>query len=410
MRRARIALVTQDLSERKTGVGTLVQFLHDVLRDDERFETDLVSMATGARDEASMRLLTPSSWRPPRVVNRSWHGVPFRHVGAWTAELEFQRYRRRRALDRLLAGYDLVQFVVGAPYWAAAALHLPMPVLVWTASLAMSDRATRLRSAKPAVRMAQGVMTRLVMAQETRVLEKADTIFALSEYTREAIRQRVGGERVRLAPVGVDHERFRPPPDAAERYLLTVGRLSDPRKNIALLLRAYALMRERGVRMPFVLAGAPPDSATLRLAADLGVLDHLTLAGELPDEALPALYQDAALFMLSSDEEGLGIPILEAMACGVPVVSTACGGPGTTVLDGVTGYLTPVGDAAALAAAACEVLGDQPRRRAMGNAGRLRVEREFSLARIARIFVDRYIEVLGTESTASRSSMAASQS
>ena len=69
--------------------------------------------------------------------------------------------------------------------------------------------------------------------------------------------------------------------------------------------------------------------------------------GPLGDDELVELYRGAALLALSSDEEGLGLVILEAMASGIPVVSTACGGPQTSVVDGETGFLTPVGDAAA---------------------------------------------------------------
>src|SRR5262249_4564709 len=65
-------------------------------------------------------------------------------------------------------------------------------------------------------------------------------------------------------------------------------------------------------------------------------------------DALVALYQRAAVFALSSDEEGFGMVVLEAMACGIPVVSTSSGGPDSIVRDGLDGFLVPVGDAAAL--------------------------------------------------------------
>jgi glycosyltransferase involved in cell wall biosynthesis len=94
----------------------------------------------------------------------------------------------------------------------------------------------------------------------------------------------------------------------------------------------------------------------------------------------------------------LGLTILEAMASGRPVVSTACGGPSTTVLDGETGRLVPVGDAEALADAMLEVLSAPERSDAMGGAGRERVEEYFSMEATGQRFLDTYAQLLDNSS------------
>ena len=106
------------------------------------------------------------------------------------------------------------------------------------------------------------------------------------------------------------------------------------------------------------------------------------------------LFRSAALYVVSSNEEGLGLTILEAMASGRPVVSTACGGPSTTVLDGETGRLVPVGDAEALADAMRDLLGTPERADAMGQRGRERVEQHFSKTAAGQRFLETYDQLL----------------
>ncbi|HUR21345.1 MAG TPA: glycosyltransferase, partial [Vicinamibacterales bacterium] len=93
--------------------------------------------------------------------------------------------------------------------------------------------------------------------------------------------------------------------------------------------------------------------------------------------ALLRLYQEATVFALPSDEEGFGMVLLEAMACGVPVVSTRSGGPDDIVTDGEDGYLVPRNDAHALSARLSELLENPARAAEMGRKARLTIERRY---------------------------------
>ena len=179
-------------------------------------------------------------------------------------------------------------------------------------------------------------------------------------------------------------------------YILTVSRLSDPRKNVRLLIDAYYHLRQERPSVPrLVLAGttAPPPS-DWEYAKTLGLAEHIEVRVNLSLGELAALYRDAAVFVLSSDEEGLGVVILEAMASGLPVISTDCGGPATAVLHGQTGLLTPVGDVKALAEAMRYLLTDVSLRRRMGQAGRERAEHVFSLDAAGQVYLRKYDELL----------------
>jgi glycosyltransferase involved in cell wall biosynthesis len=175
-----------------------------------------------------------------------------------------------------------------------------------------------------------------------------------------------------------------------------VGRFADPRKNVRRLLTAYADLCRRVPRSPpLVLAGQGPSAEDLRYLGDLGLEGRVRLLGYVAPEVLPDLYRDAGLFVLSSDEEGLGIGIIEAMAAGLPVVSTRCGGPETTILEGETGLLVPVGDGRVFADAMERLVTEPELARRMGEAGRARAEEHFSLEAAGRVFLDRYDALLG---------------
>jgi glycosyltransferase involved in cell wall biosynthesis len=209
-------------------------------------------------------------------------------------------------------------------------------------------------------------------------------IIPVNETRRAEVRTVVRGETpVEVVHTGVDTECFSPGPYHVDGYLLTVGRLNDPRKNLPLLLRAYAAARARSSRIPrLVLAGvAGPDRESRALIATLGVTDSVQYVGPQDRAALADVYRGASAFVLSSNEEGQGIVIVEAMASGLPIVTTSCIGPSELITDGVEGLLTRVGCVESLTDALVRVTADPELRRRMSHAARCRAVREFSLER-----------------------------
>jgi glycosyltransferase involved in cell wall biosynthesis len=202
--------------------------------------------------------------------------------------------------------------------------------------------------------------------------------------------------KVSIGPPGLDTELFRPAKYNPNGYILSVGRFSDPRKNIGTLFKAYSVLRSRRPSTPsLVLSGfVGPKPEDWDLADRLGIRSYVHFKEKPTTAELVKLYQDAALFVLSSDEEGFGIVLLEAMATGTPVVCTRCGGPEDIISHGETGYLTPVNDPGALAIRMEELLADPLLRERIGAAGREIVERRFSLTAAGKAYLDKYDELL----------------
>lgn len=165
--------------------------------------------------------------------------------------------------------------------------------------------------------------------------------------------------------------------------ILTVGNLK-PEKNHPLLLRAFATMVRPDARL--MLLGQGGNEAALRaLASDLGIADRIIFAGFHPDPS--PFYATADLFVLSSDHEGFGNVIVEALSFGLPVVSTDCpSGPAEILEGGRFGRLVPVGDAHAMA-------------RAMEGALAAPVDREALIRRAAdfapEIAARKYLNLIG---------------
>ncbi len=146
---------------------------------------------------------------------------------------------------------------------------------------------------------------------------------------------RAAAERVHVVHEGVD-ETFHPYPEAdvsafrerhglPEHFILHVGSL-EPRKNLPLLMRAYHQLRQQGItEWPLVLAGAKGwlYDDIFRLVEERNLRDDVLFPGFVLYEELPLWYNAADLFVYPSLYEGFGLPALEAMACGTPVVVSA---------------------------------------------------------------------------------------
>ncbi|PQJ35060.1 hypothetical protein BSZ35_11060 [Salinibacter sp. 10B] len=394
-----IAIVVPDLST-SGGVATVAHFLRDLISESNRYDADVISVALGSSDRASVHLRAPSTWADGvQVRSESVNGVSYDHVGAWASEIEYFRYQPRSILTERLNQYDLVQVVAGTPAWAHVSRHVAPPVTLQVATLAREERTSALDGQLHPAALWRRWMTRVTDRLDHTALQHVDAIFVENQWMYDHVADHVPADDVIFAPPGVDTEQFTPgPPPSDGEYILSVGRFADPRKNVQLLFEAYAQLSQCiDEPPPLVLAGrSTPSPGAWNLAKELGIRSAITFRADVSKDELADLYRNAALYVVSSDEEGLGLTILEAMASGRPVVSTACGGPSTTVLDGKTGLLVPVGDAEGLAAAMQDILSAPARADTIGKRGRERTEELFSLEATGQRFLNTYAQLLAS--------------
>jgi glycosyltransferase involved in cell wall biosynthesis len=290
-----------------------------------------------------------------------------------------------------------------------APLRSPIPTIVTIPDLIPY----RMREAYGTVRRAKNAVQFLL---ERRIAAHAEAVIAISECTKRDVVElmRIDPEKVRVVYLGVDERFFQPPGEAAlarvrSRYrlpgefILYLGGI-DPRKNVPALVEAWGqLQRESTTLPPLVLAGRMDNQreypGLLLQIRRLGLEGRVLLSGYVADDDLPALLSAATVFAFPSLYEGFGLPVLQAMAAGTPVLSTR-----TSSIPEIAGssvWYAGNGPPGGLAAGLQAVLKDRELAAAMAGEARVRA-REFSWDRTARETVRVYENVLETLRGSSR--------
>jgi phosphatidylinositol alpha-1,6-mannosyltransferase len=238
------------------------------------------------------------------------------------------------------------------------------------------------------------------------LIQPASVIVANSRYTRElclTVCQEIGApmdpSNVRVVPLGTDPRHFRPGVDtravrsryglAPGRWLLTVARLTV-HKGIDTALRALAELSGRHPDLRYAVVGVGSRLEELQaLAEQLQVSDRVRFLTTVPDHDLPALYNLAEVYLglsrqADSNVEGFGISLVEASACGLPVVAGRSGGIPDAVREGETGLLVDPTDHKEVARAVELILGDADLAGKLAAGGRAAVESYFNWDRVTR--------------------------
>lgn len=221
--------------------------------------------------------------------------------------------------------------------------------------------------------------------------ERATSVHCVSEAIfREAMRYGLNPDKATIIRPAVDSELFLPNGQRAQRdtcHIISVGSLIW-HKGYEYALMAVHHLKEEGFDVAWEIVGDGPErQRVLYTVLDLDLEDAVTLAGQLTPEQILARLQNADIFLLSSLSEGISNAVLEAMACGLPIVTTDCGGMREAVTDGIEGFVVPARDPRAMADALARLIHDVELRRRMGSAGRERVVEEFGL----RLQLERFL-------------------
>jgi glycosyltransferase involved in cell wall biosynthesis len=267
-------------------------------------------------------------------------------------------------------------------------------------------------------RSARLVITRHVLFPLSRAhrlaLANVSRVVAVSEAVARSLRARsvFPAHKIRVVPNGVDVRKFeearrafehgRREPGSSSHSALRVGivgELSEVKGQDIFIRAARTVVERFKGSVEFIIVGdeasnaAGQRAALERLVGELGLTNHVRFTGRREDVA--GLLASLDLFVSASRSEAFGIALVEAMASGLPVVATATEGAREIVEEGRTGLMVPVNDVDSLAAAASELLGDEPRRRALGERARETAAVRFSLERMVADTERVYGEALG---------------
>ena len=317
-------------------------------------------------------------------------------TGTFSEPLAFS-YRALRALRPRVGEFDLVHDNQCLGYGILGVEKL-IPTIVTLHHPITKDRRLEMDHApNRRKRFSVGRWYSFVKMQG-RVASRLPRIVVVSENSIRDIHDDMGVdyERMRLVPVGVDPDLFRPRPDIARvpGRLITTASADVALKGLSYLLEAMAKLRtERDLSLTII--GKPKDGKSMDLIRSLGLGEHIHFVSGVTDEAIVELYAEAELAVVPSLYEGFSLPAIEAMVTGTALVATDGGAlPEVTGRDGETVLSCRAGDAGALAAAIGRGLDDADLRARVGAAGRQRVLERWTWRKCAEQTVEQYREVL----------------
>ncbi len=231
---------------------------------------------------------------------------------------------------------------------------------------------------------------------QTRVARQLPEIITVSSSSAAQITEYldVRPEQITVIPIGTDVERFSPSP-AVEKVpgrIVTTASADSPLKGLTVLVEAFAKVRTEYDHAQLVVVGTPKEGGPVSRAVErLGLAPHIRFVSGLSEEDLIKLLRSAQIACVPSLYEGFSLPAVEAMAVGLPLVSTTGGAiPEVAGADGETTLAVPPGDSAALAAALSRLLGDPELGARLGAAARERAVSRFTWRAAAAATVDRY--------------------
>jgi len=310
-------------------------------------------------------------------------------AGAWSFVFSAQPvYRQLLKKNR----YDIVHYFFGLPTGALSMLtpgsgDIPSVISLRGSDVPGYDSVNRFLEA------AHSVLSPLTK----KIWKNADAVVANSRSLSDLAREFCPEKDVSVIPNAVESENFMPNGNHKRKgpfkvQVLTVARLI-PRKGIEDLLHAVQLLNDKTVELRIQGSGSHSDSQQ-RLAIRLGIQDQVTFGGFKPRQLLPYVYQNADIFALPSHSESCAMALLEAMACGLPVVATRIGGTTEHMEDGMNGFLVPPRDPRALAKALERLVRNPDLRRTMGRLNANKIRQSYTWDAVAEAYLGTYEEII----------------
>lgn len=238
------------------------------------------------------------------------------------------------------------------------------------------------------------------LRMQTRVAGRLKHIVTVSQRSKQDICRAfsIDPERIKVIYNGIDTETFRPEPSIAKNpwQLITTASADQPLKGTQHLIPAFAGLSKRFPKLRLVFIGRPKSGGdTEKLINQYGVADRIRFVHGIGADEYRHLYASSAVAVVPSEYEGFGLPAGEAMACGVPLVSTDGGALPEVVGD--AGRIVPAADPQALETAIGDLLSlDAAKREQMGLAGRQHILNNFSWSSAADSMVDAYRSVISS--------------
>jgi glycosyltransferase involved in cell wall biosynthesis len=341
-------------------------------------------------------VVTRGSWKglkADRLDGINVYRVPYIHV--YPLLVPTHRIFQNRIFNELRSDLDLVH--VHQPFSPPIDTTLPMIVTLHTWVGPGSIELQTFYSGRRIPGPLFSLMRSYVKATVGRMLERADCVTTVSKALVNELHglRGIDPASIKVLGNGVDAEAFEPrKAKPNEKIVLYTGRLAYNKGLVELVEAARHVLRKYP-EVSFVLTGRGPIESELRgMIAKMNMSNNFRLVGFVERARLIELYQNATVYVFPSYYEGLPTSVLEAMACGTPVVASAIDGIPEVVIDGKNGFIVPVKNPKAIASVIVRLLEDEELRERIGQAARQTIQEHFTWEEVANRTLKCYTDLL----------------
>jgi glycosyltransferase involved in cell wall biosynthesis len=402
----RIALLGYRSQPHGGGQGVYLRYLSKALVD-AGHTVDVISGPPYPHLDSRVRLIKLPSldlFEKGLLSLRPRHLVSLTNIIEWCSKLtggfaEPYTFGRRavKYLHEHGGDYDLVHDNQSLSYGMLQIQDMGLPLVTTLHHPITSDLRIALNAARNSWERLLIRRWHSFLRMQTKVVRRLHNVVTVSDRSRQDIARDFGLQPAGISLVynGIDTEVFRPL-ESVERNplrLMATCSADAPLKGLRYLLKAYARLLVEFPELELLLVGKPrPGGQTEKLIRRLGIAGRICFVSDISTEQMVHYYAEASIAVVPSVYEGFGLPAGEAMACGVPVVSTDGGALPEVV--GEAGIVVPARDADALATAIASLLRDPARREVLSRLGRQRIDERFCWHVCARQMTDYYRRVI----------------
>lgn len=257
------------------------------------------------------------------------------------------------------------------------------------------DRSQRIKELNYFRLFVDNLAQKHMLAIEKNILQQASFTWALSNYSIEKFRAITAPMLPPIVRCGHPMDCSIMPSLASkkETTIVALGRFSDPRKNIAMLLRVFEKIYHAIPEAKLYIVGHKPTDDKIRPFSHLPSFENVVFTGQVSSDDLTHILTVSSLMLITSYQEGFGIGGIEALLHGMPIVSTRCGGPQDFVIDDLTGHLVDINDDKAMAEQALSILANPTQRIIMARNAQQFVSDNYAIPHIHSLFTQGFTQM-----------------
>jgi glycosyltransferase involved in cell wall biosynthesis len=321
----KVLLCTHDLHD-KGGTTSMFDCLYETLY--EKYDLTICTFSTSSKE----------SFKKSSYEKRVYRNKNYFHFFRYFSFIEYLRYKPSRSLKNYLLNFDIIFLVSGIPIWYNLIKNTKSKKIVWYATSISEDRKDRIKNQKFLFKLYHILNLYFLKRIEKNFLRENTKFFALSKYAKN-LYPKLKSEVLNY-PIKVNNIVNK----KDTKTILSVSRFLDPRKNIMCLLRAFKLLHQSDNKFKLFIIGDEINETIINFIEENRLSDNIFFENFIPQNQLLNYYKKCEYFVLTSNEEGLGIVILEAINNGCLVISTKCGGPENIITNKINGFLVDKDD------------------------------------------------------------------